>query len=357
MLNIPGNKYQTQIRGTAFLIDKRYTNLSVSANWRSRVVVSAYDNNLKKRVFIEKVTNALEYGDLVKQSMNTINLPMLFDHQNILKVYSYDLIFSTEEKTVDIYIVTEYAETNLWGVIMSQQLLTDDHYKYFMFQLLRGLYQIHSSGIIHGSINPHSICINSNCDLKITEFHSSFTNFSAHWSEDYQQGLHSNFGYSPEYILGMDYCTTKHDVWSVGWLFLYMMKRENSLFSVWNHKRFIDIMLELLGKPSEDDMYFLNSWAYDYVIKLPANPRKNWKETLPLASDEALDLLDKMLVFNPNKRWDVSKCLQHPYFAELFENDDSEFRDREVDLSYLDLTYSEVVNVFQIQWKKNDKTH
>ena len=36
----------------------------------------------------------------------------------------------------------------------------------------------------------------------------------------------------------------------------------------------------------------------------------------PKASDDALDLLTKLLQFNPNKRYTVDQCLAHPYFKE-----------------------------------------
>lgn len=39
-------------------------------------------------------------------------------------------------------------------------------------------------------------------------------------------------------------------------------------------------------------------------------------------SSEALDLLDKMLTFNPHKRVTVEDALGHPYFTEYYDPDD-----------------------------------
>lgn len=40
------------------------------------------------------------------------------------------------------------------------------------------------------------------------------------------------------------------------------------------------------------------------------------------ARPEAVDLLSKMLVFNPHKRLTASQCLEHPYLAEYHDPDD-----------------------------------
>ena len=47
-------------------------------------------------------------------------------------------------------------------------LLTIDHARYFMYQLLCGLNYLSSAGIVHQAINPDNIHINSNCELKVT---------------------------------------------------------------------------------------------------------------------------------------------------------------------------------------------
>lgn len=48
-----------------------------------------------------------------------------------------------------------------------------------------------------------------------------------------------------------------------------------------------------------------------------------WSTLFPKANPVALDLLCKMIVFNPDKRYSVKKCLSHPYFEGL-HNDDEE---------------------------------
>ena len=47
-----------------------------------------------------------------------------------------------------------------------------------------------------------------------------------------------------------------------------------------------------------------------------------WKKVYPKANPTALDLLDKMLAFNPTKRWTLKQCIEHPYFRELHNRED-----------------------------------
>lgn len=47
----------------------------------------------------------------------------------------------------------------------------------------------------------------------------------------------------------------------------------------------------------------------------PQLPKKSIAFKVPEASDEAIDIIDQMLQFNPKDRPDVKTILQHPYFT------------------------------------------
>ena len=42
----------------------------------------------------------------------------------------------------------------------------------------------------------------------------------------------------------------------------------------------------------------------------------------PKASSQAVDLLSKILTFNPDKRYTVEQCLAHPYFESLHNQEE-----------------------------------
>lgn len=52
---------------------------------------------------------------------------------------------------------------------------------------------------------------------------------------------------------------------------------------------------------------------------LPYKPKVPWTKMYPNADPNALDLLDKMLTFNPHKRIVVENALAHPYLEQYYD--------------------------------------
>lgn len=65
--------------------------------------------------------------------------------------------------------------------------------------------------------------------------------------------------------------------------------------------------------------FFFFFQARSYLQSLPYKPRVPWNNLFPMADPNALDLLDKMLTFNPSKRINVEEALSHPYLMEYYE--------------------------------------
>lgn len=51
--------------------------------------------------------------------------------------------------------------------------------------------------------------------------------------------------------------------------------------------------------------------------QLPTSKKKRLRDVFPTASDEAIDLIKRLLIFNPSKRLTAEQCLQHPYVAQF----------------------------------------
>lgn len=72
----------------------------------------------------------------------------MLKHENIINIETIILPKSREEFE-DVYVVSEMMDTDLTQIIKSDQPLTEEHYKFFLYQLLRGLKYIHSAQIVH----------------------------------------------------------------------------------------------------------------------------------------------------------------------------------------------------------------
>ena len=56
-----------------------------------------------------------------------------------------------------------------------------------------------------------------------------------------------------------------------------------------------------------------------YLASLPYKPKVPFSRIYPHADAQALDLLEKMLTFNPHKRATVEEALQHPYLQQYYD--------------------------------------
>jgi len=76
----------------------------------------------------------------------------------------------------------------------------------------------------------------------------------------------------------------------------------------------------VLGSPSREDLNcIINEKARAYLVSLPEKKQVPWKSLYARADERALDLLDKMLTFNPNKRISVEDALAHPYLDQYYD--------------------------------------
>lgn len=79
-------------------------------------------------------------------------------------------------------------------------------------------------------------------------------------------------------------------------------------------------ILGVLGSPSQDDLdCIVNEKARSYLQSLPFKPKVPWNKLFPQADQKALDLLGKMLTFNPYKRISVEEALAHPYLEQYYD--------------------------------------
>jgi len=81
----------------------------------------------------------------------------------------------------------------------------------------------------------------------------------------------------------------------------------------------IDRILEITGRPSKEDVIAIKSeFAPQMLEKIPDPPSiKTIDSLFPHADSDAIDLLQKLLDFNPDKRLTAEESLEHPYVAQF----------------------------------------
>lgn len=88
----------------------------------------------------------------------------------------------------------------------------------------------------------------------------------------------------------------------------------------------LNVIFDVIGTPDEDDMTFLqDDKAVSYLKSFTPRPKKDLREMYPGTDQELLQLMKRMLEFNPEKRITIKEALKMPYFDDIrsheFEKD------------------------------------
>ena len=85
----------------------------------------------------------------------------------------------------------------------------------------------------------------------------------------------------------------------------------------------LDRILEVTGRPTAEDIDSVQSpFAATMLESMRAPDTPRLDALFPSASPEALDLLEKLMRFNPDKRISSDEALRHPYCAQVGSNGD-----------------------------------
>lgn len=336
------------IFGTVFEVTKRYVDLQPVGMGAFGLVCSARDQlNGGQPVAIKKIMKPFSTPILSKRTYRELKLLKHLRHENIISLG--DIFISPSE---DIYFVTELLGTDLHRLLTSR-MLEGQFIQYFLYQILRGLKYVHSAGVIHRDLKPSNILVNENCDLKICDFGL------ARIQDPQMTGYVSTRYYrAPEIMLTWQKYTVAVDVWSAGCIFAEMLDGK-PLFPGKDHVHQFSIITELLGTPPDDVIQTIVSEnTLRFVQSLPRKERIPLSTRFPTVDPVALDLLEKMLVFDPRKRITAEEALAHPYLACYHDDNDEPVADEQFDWSFNDadlpvdtwkvMTYSEILSFHNV---------
>lgn len=215
--------------------------------------------------------------------LNEVDVLRQMDHPNILKLYEF-----YEDKKY-YYLVTEFCSGGeLFDKISEELYFNERDAANILKQVFSAIYYCHSKKVVHRDLKPENLLLDKDTEnpkIKIIDFGTS-------QMFDPAKKMNKKFG-TPYYIapevLNRAY-NEKCDVWSCG-VILYILLCGYPPFNGANDKQIIDAVLK--GK---------------YTLDEP-----EWDEV----SDEAKDLVRKLLTFDPEKRTSAADALQHPWFKKF----------------------------------------
>lgn len=241
--------------------------LGIHSKTGEKVAVKILDKNKilekKDRISIEREIKILKY----------------LHHENIIQLYS-----SIQTKS-SIFLIMEYAPgKELFDYISKKRRLSELESSNLYLQVLSGINYLSKNNICHRDIKPENLLLNSSkTKIKIADFGLSIMYKDG---ELLKTACGSPSYASPEMLKGEKYNGLMSDIWSSG-IVLYAM---------------------LCGfLPFEDDN---NDKLYEKILI-------GKFEIPPFVSDNAKDLIRRILVVNPNHRLKINQIIKHPWFKQF----------------------------------------
>jgi casein kinase II subunit alpha len=202
--------------------------------------------------------------------------------------------------------------------------LTDFDIRFYIFEILKALDFCHAKGIMHRDVKPHNVMIDHQqrklrlIDWGLAEFY--------HPGQDYNVRVASRYYKGPELLVDLQYYDYSLDIWSLGCMLAGMVFRKEPFFQGYDNK---DQLVKIARVMGTDRLYaYVEKYGLDldphYEELLGRHPRKEWSkfvtdENQHLVNADALDLLDRMLVYDHVDRILPSEAFDHQYFRPIRE--------------------------------------
>jgi mitogen-activated protein kinase 15 len=327
------------------------------------IVWKVEDKESHEILALKKIFGAFQNAtDAQRTFREIIFLQELADHENIITLL--DVMKADNDK--DIYLLFEYMETDLHAVIRAN-ILEDIHKRFIIYQLLKAIKYMHSGEVIHRDMKPSNLLLNSECLVKVADFglarsiefneketarHPVLTDYVA-----------TRWYRAPEILLGSTDYTKGVDLWSVGCI-LGELLGGKPMFPGTSTMNQLDRIIEITGRPSAEDIEAINSpFAATMLESLPETQPRSLSSMFPNAPDDALDILSKLLQFNPNKRITAAQALEHPYLDQFHNPEEEIVCEHPIQIpisdnkklsvaAYRDELYNSVIKVNQAEVKK-----
>uniref|UniRef100_A0A2I3RMP6 mitogen-activated protein kinase n=1 Tax=Pan troglodytes TaxID=9598 RepID=A0A2I3RMP6_PANTR len=300
--------YRQELNKTIWEVPERYQNLSPVGSGAYGSVCAAFDTKTGLRVAVKKLSRPFQSIIHAKRTYRELRLLKHMKHENVIGLLDVFTPARSLEEFNDVYLVTHLMGADLNNIVKCQKL-TDDHVQFLIYQILRGL----KVQIIQ-DLKPSNLAVNEDCELKILDF-----GLARHTDDEMTGYVATRWYRAPEIMLNWMHYNQTVDIWSVGC-----------------------IMAELL-----------TGRTLNYIQSLTQMPKMNFANVFIGANPLAVDLLEKMLVLDSDKRITAAQALAHAYFAQYHDPDDEpvadpydqsfESRDLLID-EWKSLTYDEVIS-------------
>ncbi|PWN41069.1 Pkinase-domain-containing protein [Ceraceosorus guamensis] len=306
---------------------QRYTKLSKVGEGTYASVFLARDTITGERLAIKKIKIVNSSDGLDMTALREVQFLRELHHPNVIRLVD---VFSSGSATItpSLNLVLEFLETDLECIVKHQGIVfRPADIKSWMGMMCRGLDYCHRMGCLHRDLKPNNLLIAPSGELKIADF--GLARGFGEPGQKMSNQVVTRWYRCPELLLGARHYSTAVDMWSVGCIFAELHLRVPYMAGESDLEQ-LSIILRALGTPTEKE--WSRAKHLPNFMPFEQHPKQDLAMLFSAASPETLDLLSRLLQFDPTERLSASdicsllllrspllidpryQCMQHAYF-------------------------------------------
>lgn len=263
-----------------------------------------------KLVALKKIRLESEDEGIPSTAIREISLLKELQHPNVVGLQD---VLMQENR---LYLVFEFLSMDLkkyLDTIPAGKFMEKSLVQSYLYQITQAILFCHQRRVIHRDLKPQNLLIDQKGVIKVADF--GLARAFGIPIRVYTHEVVTLWYRAPEVLLGAPRYSTPIDVWSIGCIFAEMANKR-PLFHGDSEIDQLFRIFRTLGTPTDENWPGVTQMP-DYKPSFP-----NWKQNIlnsvvQQINNRGVDLLQKMLVFDPAKRISAKACLNHGYFNDL----------------------------------------
>ncbi|XP_031203622.1 cyclin-dependent kinase 1 [Mastomys coucha] len=261
-------------------------------------------------VAMKKIRLESEEEGVPSTAIREISLLKELRHPNIVSLQ--DVLMQDSR----LYLIFEFLSMDLKKYLDSippGQFMDSSLVKSYLYQILQGIVFCHSRRVLHRDLKPQNLLIDDKGTIKLADF--GLARAFGIPIRVYTHEVVTLWYRSPEVLLGSARYSTPVDIWSIGTIFAELATKK-PLFHGDSEIDQLFRIFRALGTPNNEVWPEVES-LQDYKNTFPKWKPGSLSSHVKNLDENGLDLLSKMLVYDPAKRISGKMALKHPYFDDL----------------------------------------
>ncbi|TPX56629.1 hypothetical protein PhCBS80983_g04403 [Powellomyces hirtus] len=311
-------------------IDGHFENLEMIGQGTFGTVFKAHMKTTGQVVALKKITDKKGKNNIYTvPNLRELKFFSKYKHKNILECFGMVSFEQPSHEGPEIhqYFVLEYMDHDLAGLMQhlpDKRLYEIQHLKCIAKQLFQGLDYMHSQGVMHRDLKVANLLMNSQGVLKLADFGFARENEVFAEGQGYTNRVCTVWYRSIEILLGDVHYGNGLDLWGAGCVLAEMFLK----FPIFHTSKGRDTeqvkrIFSICGHPTEEDWKTLKNLSWARMLRNPevVMERRLEKYLVEKSAQHvpippmAIDLIVKLLSFDPAKRPSAKEALAHPFFT------------------------------------------